>query len=160
MDRHDTPTEILYYSVVLCVFEISLFYSVTTIGSMDIQYTSIFLKLGSFSHHQVSEFYTFTCIRLLVYLHWPVFTYLNVGLLVMPLHVKRCIHLYDLSQSLPFFPSSFLLLYRRYISFLLWPPVCFTLVCLRWLILVVEGEVRVWLTSSNLGKMRFLPQGV
>jgi hypothetical protein len=33
-------------------------------------------------------------------------------------------------------------------------------VCLRGLILLVEGEVRVRLTSSDLGRMRFLCQGV
>jgi hypothetical protein len=43
------------------------------------------------------------------------------------------------------------------------PPSFFELlqfVCLRWLILVVEGEIRVWLTSSDLGRMRFLSQGI
>jgi hypothetical protein len=82
MDRHHTPTQIFYFIVVLCVLQMSLFYSVTTVGSMDIPYIRRFLQLSSLSHHQIFEFFTFICTHLLVFLHRPVFTYWNVGLVV------------------------------------------------------------------------------
>jgi hypothetical protein len=72
---------IIYFSIILC--EISLFYSVTTIGSMDAPYFSSFLTtcFVSLSHCHVFDFYIH-CIHLLVLLHCPVFTYWNTGFLV------------------------------------------------------------------------------
>jgi hypothetical protein len=64
------------------------------------------------------------------------------------------------SPSSPFLlSSSFLLLYIPLYLIPSFSDSKLQFVCLRWLILMVEGEVRVWLTSSDLGRMRFLPQG-
>jgi hypothetical protein len=63
------------------------------------------------------------------------------------------------SPYFPFLPS-FLLLY---IPLYFLPSLSgskLKFVCLWWLILMVGGEVRVWVTRSDLGRTRLLSQGV
>jgi hypothetical protein len=51
---------------------------------MDTSYIRRFFMtcFGSLSHYQVIDLFAFTCIGLLVFLHWPVFAYWNTGLVM------------------------------------------------------------------------------
>jgi hypothetical protein len=69
-------TSLLLYGV----YEISLFYSITTVGSIDIPYIHL-ICYSSFSHHQVFYFFAFTNVQLLLvlFLQWSVLTFWITG---------------------------------------------------------------------------------
>jgi hypothetical protein len=41
--------------------------------------SSFFTCFGSLNHNQAFDLFTYTCIDLLVFIHWPMFTYSNTG---------------------------------------------------------------------------------
>jgi hypothetical protein len=88
------------------------------------------------------------------HLTWPV---IKPGLLLWEASDKPS-ELWHFSPSLSFLPSCLLL----YIPLYLLPSLSASKLHLLylWLILVVEGEVRLWLTNSDRDRMRFLSQGV